>query len=216
MRGAGRGQAASRGRGRAGGKTWGAHSHSKTAALQCVTGVRVEDQPGGPCPEKHFINKQCHCPFRADMEGPFRRPGREGHRPRIRELQLARSYCPSSRHLRSLAGGAQGWVFGAKELLGFASQAGAVVWVLNSGAKAWVTLWVLTAGSISCPLQEGPPDEASGSGVQREWRKAEPPRTAPLLSTGRPERPGRGQQFHSHLGKLAGCQFLEVTHINPG
>lgn len=78
VRGAGRGQAASRGRGRAGGKTWGAHSHSKTAALQCVSGVRVEDRPGGPCPEKHFINKQCHCPFQADMERPFRRPGREG------------------------------------------------------------------------------------------------------------------------------------------
>lgn len=24
------------------------------------------------------------------------------------------------------------------------------------------------------------------------------------------------EQFHSHLGKLAGCQFLEVRHINPG
>lgn len=191
VRGAGRGQAASRGRGRAGGKTWGTHSHSKTAVLQCVSGVRVEDQPGGPCPEKHFINKQCHCPFQADIERPFRRPGGRG-RPRVRELQLARTYCPCSRHLGSLAGG-QGWVFGAKELLGFAIQAGAIVWVLNSRAKAWVTLWALTNGSSSCPLQEEPPDEASGSGVRREWQKAEPPRAAPLLSTGRPERLGHGR-----------------------
>lgn len=30
----------------------------KTTALQCVSGVRVEDRPGGPCPAMHFINKQ--------------------------------------------------------------------------------------------------------------------------------------------------------------
>lgn len=42
----GAGQAASRGR-RAGGKTWGSCSPSKTTALQCLSGGGVEGQPGG-------------------------------------------------------------------------------------------------------------------------------------------------------------------------
>lgn len=89
----------------------------------------------------------------------------------------------------------------SQRLPGHVSQAGAVVWVLDSGAKACATLWGLTAGSSSCPLQGEPPGEASGRGIRREWRKAEA-RTV--------------KQFHSRLRKLAGCQFLEVLHIHPG
>lgn len=105
----------------------------------------------------------------------------------------------------------------SQRLPGFASQAGAVVWVLDSGAKACATLWGLTAGSSSCPLQEELPGEASGRGIRREWRKAE--LSAQCSASAQHEQAGEARtvkQFHSRLRKLAGCQFLEVLHIHPG
>lgn len=69
---------------------------------------------------------------------------------------------------RGLAEGGQVWMFGAKGLPGLVSQAKAFVRVPASQAETSAALWGLTARSNSCPLQEEPPDEASGSRIGRE------------------------------------------------
>lgn len=83
-------------------------------------------------------------------------------------------------------------MFGAKGLPGLVSQAKAFVRVPASQAETSAALWGLTARSNSCPLQEEPPDEASGSRIGREWPRGQScQRSAPLLNPGRPEGPGQ-------------------------
>lgn len=105
---------------------------------------------------KRFINKHDAVPPRPTQTDPQAQTTAPG--------ALARTYCPSSRHLGSLAGRSLGWVFEAKGLAGFVSQAGGLC--VGSGLPGRDLCCVVgshKSGNSSCPLQEQSPAEASGS-----------------------------------------------------
>lgn len=114
--------------------------------------------------------------------------------------------------------GGRGAVFGVKALAGFVSPAGVCVWVgsgpLSRGDLCYLVRYC-SWGSSSFPAQEQPPDKASGRGMQRERRRGgAAQRHAPRLSAGGPEGLAGGGAAPSWPGKPAGCQLLEVVHVN--
>lgn len=70
--------------------------------------------------------------------------------------------------------------------------------------------------SSSCPFQEEPPDEASGSGYRGNGKDRAAWRSASAQHRQAGGARAVAEQFHPHPGKPAGCQLLEVMHINPG
>lgn len=148
------------------------------------------------------------------MERPFRRPSREGHWPPDKGTPAGQD--PAADTLGAWLGEVRGGYLEPQDSRALQAKLGPLCGFWTPGQRPGLHCEVSWLGAAPALYRRSPqmrPQE-EGYGGNGE-RQSHPGQCLCSAQAGR-----RGleavEQFHSRLGKLAGCQFLEVMHINPG